>query len=138
MRLVLDTNIFFSLMNPNSVNSYLFSSIAAEFIAPESILAELERHKEECMVKSELSEHEFEIRQREIESGITFVMFPQYKEFLKESLDALVDSYDAPFLATSLSTNAAIWSNDSHFSKQSSVKVFTTRVLVVMFLKGEI
>lgn len=65
MELVLDNNIFFSLMNPKSVNSYLFSIVNDEFFAPEFIRLELKKYKEECMSKSELSEHEFGIRQKE-------------------------------------------------------------------------
>ena len=75
MRLVLDTNIFFSLMNPKSVNSYLFSFLISqiEFISPEFLKSELEEHKSECIAKSRLSEHEFEIRQNELEEFVKFI-----------------------------------------------------------------
>jgi len=41
MKLVLDNNSLFSIMNPNSVSAYLFLSIKAEFFAPELIKSEL-------------------------------------------------------------------------------------------------
>ena len=72
MRLVLDNNSLFSIMNPKSVSAYLFASVRARFIAPEFIKSELEKHKEECLIKSKLSEHEFEIRQKEVEESIDF------------------------------------------------------------------
>lgn len=60
--IVIDNNVLFSLINPFSISSYIFSSIDIKFIAPEFIKEELEEHKEECIIKSNLSEDEFRIR----------------------------------------------------------------------------
>ena len=138
MKLVLDNNILFSIMNPFSIASYLFSSIRAEFLAPEFIKEELKEHKEECLFKSKLSEHEFEIRQIEVEELIKFFKSSTYEEFFEKSKLAISDPDDIDFLALALSANSAIWSNDPHLIKQSLVKVFTTLDLIKMFLKGEI
>lgn len=136
MMLVLDNNIFFSLMNPESVNSYLFSSIRAEFSAPEFIKSELKKHKLECLFKSKLSEHGFEIRQKEVEESIEFIKVSKYEEFLEKAAALLSDPDDVDFLAVSLSINSAIWSNDQHLKKQSLVKVYTTKELADKLLKG--
>lgn len=138
MNLVLDNNIFFSIMNPFSIASYLFSSIRVQFLAPEFIKEELKEHKEECLFKSKLSEHELEIRQIEVEELIKFFKLSEYEEFFEESKNALPDPNDADFLALALSANSAIWSNDPHLKEQSLVPVFTTSDLVKMFLKEEI
>lgn len=135
MRLVLDNNIFFSLMNPKSINSYLFSLGKIRFIAPEFLKSELEEHKSECIAKSELSEHEFEIRQREVEEEIEFVKLSEYKSFLKEALVSVSDVDDAPYIALALSIKSSIWSNDEHFKQQSLIKVVTTEKLI-KFLFG--
>ena len=55
MKLILDNNSLFSIMNPKSVSAYLFSSIKAEFFAPEFIKHELEKYKSECLIKSKIS-----------------------------------------------------------------------------------
>jgi len=138
MRLVLDNNSLFSIMNPKSVSTYLFASIRAKFLAPEFIKSELNKYKGICLFKSGLSEHEFEIRQREVEEGIKFFKSSKYHEFLEKSLTAIPDPDDADFLALALLTNSTIWSNDPHLKQQSLVKVFTTKELVKLFLKGEI
>jgi predicted nucleic acid-binding protein len=138
MRLVLDNNILFSLINPKSTASYLFSSIKAEFLAPEFIKLELNKHKSECLFKSRLSEHEFEIRQKEIEGGIGFVKISGYEEFLEKAITLLSDFNDVDFLALAVSINASIWSNDPHLKQQSLVKVFTTGDLIKLFLLGRI
>lgn len=138
MILVLDNNIFFSLMNPMSVNSYLFSSIRAGFSAPEFIKSELKKHKLECLLKSRLSEHEFEIRQKEVEESIKFIKVFEYEGFLEKATTLLPDPDDVDFLALALSLKGAIWSNDPHFKQQSLVKVFTTKDLVKKLLRDEL
>ena len=56
MRIVLDNNSLFSIMNPKSVSAYLFASVRAKFIAPGFIKSELEKLdliklKEEHIIK---------------------------------------------------------------------------------------
>ncbi|MDP3027011.1 MAG: PIN domain-containing protein [Nanoarchaeota archaeon] len=138
MKLVLDNNVLFSIMNPYSVAAYLFSLIRAEFIAPEFIKKELEKHKEECIIKSNLSEHEFEIRQTEIEEAIKFFKSSDYEDFLKKSAGLISDIDDIDFLALALYIDASIWSNDPHLKEQSLVKVFTTEDLFNIMLNKEL
>ena len=138
MEFVLDNNSLFSIMNPKSVSAYLFSSIRAKFIAPEFIKSEFDKHREEFLHKSKLSEHEFEIRWSEIEESIEFLKESVYKTFLKKAVVALSDEEDSPYLALALSRNAAIWSDDQHLKKQSLVSVYTTAELLEMFLNKEI
>lgn len=138
MKLVLDNNSLFSIMNPKSASAYLFSSIRADFLAPEFIRKELFKHKEECLFKSKLSEQQFEMRQTEVEESINFIELKEYEKFLKEAKLSIPDPDDVDFLALALLTNSAIWSNDPHLKKQSLVPVFTTKDLVEKFIKGEI
>lgn len=138
MKLVLDNNVLFSIMNPESIGAYLFSLIRAEFSAPEFIKSELIKYKEECLFKSKLSKHEFEIRQTEVEESIKFFKESEYDEVLIKAMMNLPDPKDSPYLALALSTNSAIWSNDPHLREQSLVKVFTTADLLKMFLNNEI
>ncbi len=138
MKIVLDNNVLFQIMNPFSTASYLFFSINVEFFTPEFIKKEFNKHKEECLVKSSLSEQEFEVRQDEIEKSIRFIPSFEYEEFLEESFQLISDSEDIDFLAIALSINAPIWSNDPHLKEQSLIKIYSTKNIVEMFLKREI
>ena len=138
MMLVLDNNILFSLMKPWSTASYLFSLIKAEFSAPEFTKSEFNKYKDLCLVKSKLSEQQFEIRQKEVEEDIEFIKVSEYEEFLEKATILLSDPDDVDFLAAALSKKATIWSNDPHLKQQSLVSVFTTEDLLKMFLRGEI
>lgn len=138
MKLVLDNNPLFSIMNPKSISAYLFASIKCGFIAPEFIKSELAEHKEECLAKSRLSEHEFEMRQKEVEESIDFFESSKYEDFLDKASDLTSDPDDIDFLALALSAKASIWSNDPHLRQQSSVRVFTTDDLLKLFLRGRL
>lgn len=138
MKLILDNNSLFAIMNPKSVSAYLFSSINSEFFAPEFLRSELKEHKEECLIKSNLSEQEFEIRQKEIEELIKFFKTKEYETFLDKASDSISDIDDIDFLALAFKLNCAIWSNDMHLKEQSLVPVYTTKELVEKFLKREL
>lgn len=138
MKLVLDANILLSLMNPNSAASYLFSSLKADFFAPLYITLEMNKHKSEFLSKSKLSAHEFEIRQGEVNERIKFFRVSQFKEFLKNALDALSDSEDSQYLALALAIKGAVWSNDPHLKQQSLVDVYSTKELINKLLNNEI
>lgn len=136
MRLVLDNNILFTLIKPDSVSSYLFASVNCEFIAPDFIKEELDKYKKECMSKSKLSEHEFEIRKRNIEKSIRFFEESEYENFLVKAVNNLGDPKDSPYLALALATESKIWSNDQHLKHQSLVKVFKTKDMIKLFFKS--
>jgi predicted nucleic acid-binding protein len=125
-------------MNPKSISSYIFSSIRANFISSEFTKEELEEHKEECLIKSNLSEEQFRIRLNEIEQSIIFFQISEYKSYLDEAISLISDPDDVDILALALKRNAEIWSNDFHLREQSKIRVLTTEGLVGLFLKGEV
>ncbi len=137
MDIVIDNNILFSLMNPLSANSYIFSMLEAKFFAPEFVKREFEKYEDLCLFKSGLSKDEFAMRREEIEGRIIFFDLIKYSNFLKKTKELLADPDDVDFLALALALNAVLWSNDSHMKKQSFVKVFTTSELVDKLLRGE-
>lgn len=135
MELVLDSNVLFSVINPRSAAAYLFSMLRVDFSAPDFIKSEFNEHREDCLFKSKLSEHEFEMKQAEVENTIKFFKLSEYDDFLELAANALPDPDDADFVALALSVKAAIWSNDPHLKQQSLVKVYTTKELVEALLK---
>ena len=136
--IVLDNNILFSLMNPFSTASYIFAAIGVSFLAPEFINEEFNEHIALCLKKSGLSEHEFEIRMKEIEHNLVFVKLSEYEEYLGRSIETLSDPDDVDFLALALKTKSVIWSNDLHLKEQSLIRTYSTKDLVDMLLSGEI
>ena len=139
MRLVLDNNVLFSIMNPKSAASYLFSLLRADFFAPDFIKSEFNKYNEDCLSKSRLSEHEFEMRLQESEKFVKFIKSFEYDSQLDKAIESLPDDpKDSPYVALALSINAAVWSNDPHLKQQSLVKVYTTAELIGKMLNEEI
>jgi predicted nucleic acid-binding protein len=124
-------------MNPSSVTSYIFPLLDAEFFSPEYVKFEFEKYKSLCLLKSKLSEQEFEIRRKDVEKSIKFVKLSDYKKFLKQATSILSDPKDSPYLALALSINAMIWSNDSDFKKQSLINALSTREIINKMITGE-
>jgi len=126
MKILIDNNILFSLMKPNSTNSTLFSIMKFDFYAPLFIMNEFTKHSEECFKKSELGRDSFELRKKEI----IFVKFKDYEEFFKEALKICPDKDDAPYFALALKLNCPIWSNDSLLKKQDKINVLSTEEII--------
>ncbi|MBI3623956.1 hypothetical protein HY212_07810 [Candidatus Pacearchaeota archaeon] len=132
MRLILDNNILFSLMKPDSSASKIFYYLnyKCEFLAPSFILSEFQEHEEECLRKSSLSKNEFERRKTNIFSKIKFIEFEKHGDFLEKAIKSSPDLDDAPYFSLALKFKIPIWSNDSLLKKQKEIKVFSTEEII--------
>lgn len=128
--MIIDNNILFSLMKPDSSASGIFELRPFEFVAPEFIRSELDEHEQECEEKSGLSKQEFKARRADVEARITFISVDAYKKFLKKAVKATGDPDDAPYIALALALKTPIWSNDTDLKKQSLVDILTTKELI--------
>lgn len=128
--MIIDNNILFSLMKPDSSASEIFEQRPFKFVAPEFIRSELDEHEQECEEKSGLSKKEFKARRADVEADITFISVDVYKKFLKKAVKAVDDPDDAPYIALALALKAPIWSNDPDLKKQSLVDILTTKELI--------
>ena len=133
MKLILDNNILFSLMKPDSTNSQLFNLMNCEFIAPKFILKEFRKYREECVKKSGLTTERFLLREKEINSKIEFIEFKEFKKFLEEAIKISPDEDDAPYFALALKMNIPLWSNDAELKQQDKIQVLSTRDLIEIF-----
>jgi len=134
MKLIIDNNILFSLMKPDSVSSKIFVFLNCELIAPSFIQHEFNKYKDECFKKSGLSKKDFDKRKNEILSKINFIEFKEYKEFIKEALKGLTDEDDSPYIALGLKIQSPIWSNDKDLKKQDRITILSTEDLVHILL----
>ena len=130
MRLIIDNNILFSLMKPDSTNSHLFSIMNVEFLSPEFINNEFKKYEDECLLKSKLSKLDFIKRKKEILDKIKFIKFSEYEKFIKNAELYTKDIDDSPYIALALKLNYPIWSNDKRLKEQNKVKVFSTEDII--------
>jgi predicted nucleic acid-binding protein len=107
-----------------------------EFLVPEFTFEEINKHKNEILRKSKLSEQQFNLLMATLKENLIIV--PKYEiRRIKEAKEIMdnIDSNDTVFVALALSTiNDGIWSDDVHFKKQNVVKVWNTKELIKLLL----
>lgn len=136
MRLVLDTNILISALIIESFTRNILVMSGIEFLVPEFTFEEINKHKNEILRKSKLSEQQFNLLMATLKENLIIV--PKYEiRRIKEAKEIMdnIDSNDTVFVALALSTiNDGIWSDDVHFKKQNVVKVWNTKELIKLLL----
>jgi len=133
MRLVLDANRLFAALIKDSMARKILFHPSLEFIVPDYILIEFSNHKKELIKKSKLQEDEFDILFHSIFENIIIVPSEDIKPCYSRGMEIMknIDPDDAVFLALSFcSPNDGIWTEDAHFGKQDSVKIWKTTELM--------
>ncbi|MHA1143397.1 MAG: PIN domain-containing protein [Candidatus Helarchaeota archaeon] len=132
MRLVLDTNILISSLIKESVTRKIIFNPNFDFYVPDFIMEELSKYLPEISHKAGISLNEVKKLVNSFLENVHVVSINDYKDNLKAASQIIgkFDKKDIPFIAVALSINTdGIWSNDKHFQKQDSIKIFTTKEL---------
>lgn len=128
MKLVIDTNISFSLLKKDSFTRKLVQEYSLDLYSHKFILDELEEHSEELCRLLKVSKDKFQ-RIKEIFQKLVNLKVKVSPQQLNRVASLISDQDDKQYLALALKLNCPIWSNDSHFQEQSViniVKVFKT------------
>lgn len=134
MKIIIDTNIFFSGLIKDSTTRKILFHPEYEFYIPDFFLFELKKYKEYLIKKTKLNKSEFKQITDDLLENVYLIPIKEYSAKLIEARKILgdVDEKDIPFIAVALSIrNDGIWSNDKHFKEQSEIKVYTTNDLIL-------
>ena len=134
MNIIIDTNIFISALVKDSLTRDLIINLKHNLLFPEFEFEEIEKHKQEILKKSGLSEKELDILILRLMNYVRIVpahISAQHKA-KAHSIMAKIDPDDIIFVATALAFNAVIWSDDKHFKKQKIIRVLTTKDMIKM------
>lgn len=133
MDLVVDANVLFSTLIKESISYKLLFYESYRLYAPEFILVEIEKYKEELLQKTKRTTEEFynllQILRRRI------ILFPldELIQFIKKAEQISPDPKDISYVALALKLNIPIWSNDKQLKeKQKIIKVYSTKDLLEM------
>src|SRR3989344_5620731 len=102
MKLVIDNNILFSLMNPESTASYIFFTLDATFLAPAFVLEEFKKYKGDAFHKSKLSHQEFEMHAVSISQKLQILPVSTYGHLTEQIRPSLPDEKDIPYIAAAV------------------------------------
>src|SRR3989338_6795467 len=130
MLLVADANILFSFFDAESKARKLLLLKDVELFSPRFLLKELVEHKEEIEEKFGLSEGQFSLELKLIETNVKLVPLKEFEDFVEKVKALSSDTDDLQYLALALKLNLPLWSNDKELKKQSVIKVFSTKELI--------
>jgi predicted nucleic acid-binding protein len=134
MLLVVDANVVFSVLIKGGKTLDIFVLNRAnkrfEFVAPEFLMVEVEKHAREIIKKTGLSIEEIRKVLDFLEKEIDFVSFEEFAEFSKKAEQISPDPNDFQYFALALKLNGAIWSNDKALKTQFAVEVLSTGEII--------
>ena len=134
MELIIDANILMSALISTEGKTYdLIYADRIRLFAPEYLLEEFERHKNEILTKSGLTESDFELFLRLISSRIEFISKSEFKSFIPQAKELTPDIDDTEYFALALKFKCAIWSNDKRLANQDKIRVYSTTELLRIF-----
>ena len=129
MDLVIDANVLFSALIKDSFAYNLLFSGSFHLFAPEYIFTELEKHKEELLKKTELTDEEFFRLLETLKRRVIIVPLEELVPYVEEAEKLAPDPDDMAYFALALKLNCAIWSNDKKLKEQNKIKVYNTHEL---------
>ncbi len=132
MKLVADTNILISALIKNSTNRKILFSSDFEFYVPEYAFAEISKHKKLILTKSRLDSIDYELFLNIMKEKVSIIPEKDVKKFLTEAKKIMdpIDEDDTAFIALALALQCPVWTNDSDFTKQEQVEVYSTEDLL--------
>ncbi len=129
MIIVVDVNPIISAFLKDSAARKIILTTRHTLYFPEPALAKIEKYKPYIIEKAGFSEKEFEALYLTIFRRMNFVSKEKILSKWRQATKIMekIDTEDITFVAAALSLQAdALWSDDKHFDKQTSIKVLKT------------
>ena len=132
MKLVIDSNRIMAGLIKDSLTRKIIFDEEIDFIAPDYIITEIDRHRQYLIEKTKLTDREFDVILLSLLERIELIPLDVFIDHLEpaEVIMEKIDIKDSPFLALGLALNTdGIWSEDRDFDKQIKLKRFSTKEL---------
>lgn len=135
MQLVVDANVVFSALIADATTRTLLIDLDHEHYTPEFVHTEIRKHRSTIEEKSGVSASAVEVVLDTLFDELVLIPDTDLRPHLQTAHAAIgdTDPDDVPYLATALAIDAAVWSDDGDFTKQSQVEVYTTSDIVAEF-----
>lgn len=139
MKIVVDTNRIIAALVKDSASRKILLSDKFSFLTVEVAKSEIKEHRGELLDKTKLTDKELNTILSILFSKVLVVsdVVIEGKMHEAEQIMDAIDPSDTPFMALALAVeNDGIWSDDEHFKKQSTTKVWKTVDLLTLIRKG--
>lgn len=130
MNIVIDANVLFSALIKDSLTRRLILEYDSQFLFPEYIFTEFEKHKDELLHKMRMTPNEAETLLQIILRKVVIIPNAHLKAFRDKALAIAepIDVNDVIFIACALAyPNSILWSNDKKLKQQHEVTVLNTQ-----------
>ena len=136
MIIVIDVNVILSALIKDSTTREILVKTGQEFCFPEISMQKIRKYQDLVLKKPGLSELEFLTIFNNILRFIRIISNEELLSNLDEAkhIMANIDPEDVPFIAVALCyEDSIIWSDDTHFDKQTKIKNLKTGEIVNLF-----
>jgi len=133
MKIIIDSNVLFSALIRDSFTRRLILEYGKQFLFPEFIFEEMEKHKDELFRKSGMTTEDLNQLLQLIIKKILIVPNSILIPYREEALEIIkeIDIDDVLFIACALAyPNSILWSNDKDLKKQNKVTVLSTAEII--------
>lgn len=139
MRVVVDANVIISSLLAGGVSFRVFALNSIlnkfEFLAPDLLISETEKHTTELLEETKLSKDTFFGTMNFLFEEIDVVPKEEFQEFVPEAEKMLSKHLkDVPYVALALKLNCPIFSGDKVLRRLSPVRVYKPRELLDILL----
>ena len=127
MEIVIDANIVMSALISTQGKTFdIIFNDRLKLYAPEFLLKEVDKYKNEIIERTRISETEFSLFLALISSRISFTPYSEFEKQIPLAEKITPDENDTEYFALALHLNCGIWTNDAKLKKQERVKIYTT------------
>lgn len=132
MKLLLDTNTIISALIKDGESRKIIFHTKIELATIHFSKEEIKEHALLIQKKAKIDREELDALLDNITEKCLLVRDELIIEKMPEAKKIMwsIDPKDTPFIAAALAIGADIWSDDKHFEKQNSVKVWKTKDLL--------
>ncbi len=130
MDLVVDANVFFSVLIKRGKTEELIFDESLHLFAPEYIFEEFKKYLGPILEKTDRTPLEFDDILKALRRRIVVIPNEETERYIRQAKIISPDVKDADYVALALLLNCAIWSQDKALrNNQSTVKVYSTEEL---------
>jgi predicted nucleic acid-binding protein len=136
LRLVIDANIIFAALVRNSSTRKLIIDAPVYYYSPAMIAEEIRDKIAIISRKNSLTRKQNMDAFNRLLTHITLMKQETYLQMLPKAVEIMeyIDVNDSPYLALAMSfKNDGIWTEDTDFEKQTTIKVWKTKDLLTLF-----
>ncbi|HLC86749.1 MAG TPA: PIN domain-containing protein [Candidatus Nanoarchaeia archaeon] len=139
MNIVIDTNIIISALIKDGLTREIILNCKDTLLFPEFEFEEIEKHKEEIIQKSGLSEDEFNELLDYLLKYVHIIKTIEVLKYREEAYKIIghIDKEDILFIATALAYKSKIWSDDYHFQMQDKIEILKTKDMIEIIKSKE-